>query len=196
MDDFDDDLVSTKSVSDEDLFNATKERKASSSSGSSCGGGKKLPPSRKISEFSSGDEQESVELPSISAATDRNRNTSTSSPIEIKGSPTRENLSSRASSDSKGSPRSSSSVESAGNTNSRLSIFRVLTRRSSNQSKHKSKSFYLILWHFNFPSSSWLVLAAGIFRITRKKLCRWNLVYPCVHTCEVHIFVNLEDALL
>lgn len=131
MDDFDDDLTSTKSVSEENLFETVKEEKSN---------GKKLT-SRKISEFSSGDEQESGEF--MSSDKDIKKNSSSSSPIEIKGSPTR-GIHSRASTDSKGSPRSASSVDSTGNANSRLSIFRVLTRRTSNQGKHKSKCKLII----------------------------------------------------
>lgn len=131
MDEFDDDLTSTKSVSEENLFETVKEEK----------NGKKLP-SRKISEFSSGDEQDSGEF--MSSDKDRKKNSSSSSPIEIKGSPAR-GIHSRASTDSKGSPRSASSVDSTGNANSRLSIFRVLTRRSSNQGKHKSKYKHIVI---------------------------------------------------
>lgn len=125
MDDFDDDFImSAKSGSEEDLFEPVKVSKEKG----------KLFSSRKSSEFSSGDEQESVE---VNASETKKRNKSSSSPIEIKGSPARGLH--RGNTDTKGSPRSASSMDSTGNGPSRLSIFKVLTRRSSNQGKHKSK---------------------------------------------------------
>lgn len=150
MDDFDEDLtIPQKSLSEEDLYEPSIMVKGDK--------GKVKGINRKISEFSSSGDEHEQELSSLestmSASNEiqKNNNNSSSSPIEIKNSPARgkhplNNIGTGSVSDGKGSsPRSSSSMESGagmgstGSGNSRLSIFRVLTRRSSNQGKHKSK---------------------------------------------------------